>query len=81
MQQRPWLDLLCVDELITQHVSRAQWVATGDPALCLGQSGVMVDRLLAQADPPEGHGNTRLAPFPRPGTHWGALRRRARAGA
>jgi 3-carboxy-cis,cis-muconate cycloisomerase len=48
-QQRPLLDLLCEDPLILQHVNRAQLAAMCDPANYLGQSGVMVDRVLARA--------------------------------
>ena len=46
--KRPLLDLLCENAQITQHVSREQLAAMCDPANYLGQSGVMVDRVLAQ---------------------------------
>jgi len=45
-QQRPLLDLLCENALILAHVSRAQLAEMCDPARYLGQSGVMVDRVL-----------------------------------
>ena len=48
-QQRPLLDLLCEDAQIMEHVSRDQLAAMCDPANYLGQSGVMVDRVLARA--------------------------------
>ena len=47
-QQRPLLDLLCENAQIMQHVKREQLAAMCDPANYLGQSGVMVDRVLAQ---------------------------------
>jgi len=47
-QQRPLLDLLCENAQIMKHVNRAQLAAMCDPANYLGQSGVMVDRVLAQ---------------------------------
>ena len=47
-QQRPLLDLLCENEQIMAHVDRAALAALCDPANYLGQSGVMVDRVLAQ---------------------------------
>jgi 3-carboxy-cis,cis-muconate cycloisomerase len=47
-QQRPLLDLLSENAQITKHVDRAQLAAMCDPANYLGQSGVMVDRVLAQ---------------------------------
>lgn len=47
-QQRPLLDLLCENAQIMQHVSREQLAAMCDPANYLGQSGVMVDRVLAR---------------------------------
>ena len=47
-QQRPLLDLLCENAQIMKHVSREQLAAMCDPNNYLGQSGVMVDRVLAQ---------------------------------
>ncbi|MDP2004384.1 MAG: adenylosuccinate lyase family protein [Rubrivivax sp.] len=47
-QQRPLLDLLCENAEIMKHVSREQLAAMCDPSNYLGQSGVMVDRVLAQ---------------------------------
>ena len=41
------MDLLCENAQIMQHVSRAQLAAMCDPANYLGQSGLMVDRVLA----------------------------------
>ena len=46
-QQRPLLDLLCENAQIMEHVTREQLAAMCDPAHYLGQSGVMVDRVLA----------------------------------
>ena len=46
-QQRPLLDLLCENAQIMKHVTRAQLAAMCDPANYLGQSGLMVDRVLA----------------------------------
>jgi 3-carboxy-cis,cis-muconate cycloisomerase len=46
-QQRPLLDLLCENAQIMKHVTREQLAAMCDPANYLGQSGVMVDRVLA----------------------------------
>jgi 3-carboxy-cis,cis-muconate cycloisomerase len=46
-QQRPLLDLLCENDQIMAHVSRDQLAAMCDPANYLGQSGLMVDRVLA----------------------------------
>ena len=46
-QQRPLLDLLCENSEIIQHVDRAALARMCDPANYLGQSGVMVDRVLA----------------------------------
>jgi 3-carboxy-cis,cis-muconate cycloisomerase len=46
-QQRPLLDLLCENAQIMAHVSREQLAAMCDPANYLGQSGLMVDRVLA----------------------------------
>ncbi len=47
-QQRPLLDLLCENAQIMKHVSREQLDAMCEPSNYLGQSGVMVDRVLAQ---------------------------------
>ena len=47
-QQRPLLDLLCENAQIMKHVTREQLAAMCDPSNYLGQSGVMVDRVLAQ---------------------------------
>jgi 3-carboxy-cis,cis-muconate cycloisomerase len=46
-QQRPLLDLLCEHPEINRHVDRAALARMCDPAEYLGQSGVMVDRVLA----------------------------------
>jgi 3-carboxy-cis,cis-muconate cycloisomerase len=46
-QNRPLLDLLAENKEITKHLSRAQLAELCDPANYLGQSGVMVDRVLA----------------------------------
>ncbi len=46
-QQRPLLDLLCENAQIMKHVTREQLAAMCDPTHYLGQSGVMVDRVLA----------------------------------
>lgn len=46
-QQRPLLELLCETPEITRHVSREQLAALCEPANYLGQSGLMVDRVLA----------------------------------
>ena len=46
-QQRPLLDLLCENAQIMEHVKREQLAAMCDPANYLGQSGLMVDRVLA----------------------------------
>ena len=45
-QKRPLLDLLGENEEITGHLSRAELAKLCDPANYLGQSGVMVDRVL-----------------------------------
>ncbi len=52
-QRRPLLDLLCENAEIMRHVNREQLAAMCEPGNYLGQSGVMVDRVLAQmaADP------------------------------
>jgi 3-carboxy-cis,cis-muconate cycloisomerase len=47
-QDRPLLGLLTENEEITRHVTREQLAAWCDPANYLGQSGVMVDRVLAR---------------------------------
>ncbi len=47
-QQRPLIDLLCKNAEIMKHVNREQLAAMCDPVNYLGQSGVMVDRVLAQ---------------------------------
>lgn len=44
----PLIDLLAAHPEISRHVSRAQLQQMLDPANYLGQSGVMVDRVLAQ---------------------------------
>jgi 3-carboxy-cis,cis-muconate cycloisomerase len=46
-EQRPLLDLLCEHPEINRHVDRAALARMCDPANYLGQSGVMVDRVLA----------------------------------
>ncbi len=46
-QRRPLLDLLCENAEISQHLDRAALAALCDPVNYLGQSGVMVDRVLA----------------------------------
>ena len=46
-QKRPLLDLLAQNGEITKHLSRAELAELCDPANYLGQSGVMVDRVLA----------------------------------
>jgi hypothetical protein len=46
--ERPLLDLLAENAEITKHVTRDQLAAMCDPAACLGQSGVMVDRVPAR---------------------------------
>ncbi len=46
-QQRPLLDLLCENAAIAQHLDRAALARLCDPVNYLGQSGVMVDRVLA----------------------------------
>lgn len=45
-EKRPLLDLLAENREIAQHVTREQLAAMCDPARYLGQSGVMVDRVL-----------------------------------
>ena len=44
--KRPLLDLLCEHPEINKHLDRAALAALCDPANYLGQSGVMVDRVL-----------------------------------
>ena len=46
-QQRPLLDLLAENAQIGAHLDRAALARLCDPANYLGQSGVMVDRVLA----------------------------------
>ncbi|HYZ20925.1 MAG TPA: 3-carboxy-cis,cis-muconate cycloisomerase [Rhodopila sp.] len=50
-QKRPLLGLLAENEEIMRHVTREQLAAWCDPANYLGQSGVMVDRVLARQTP------------------------------
>jgi 3-carboxy-cis,cis-muconate cycloisomerase len=45
--QRPLLDVLCENAEVMKHVDRAALARLCDPANYLGQSGVMVDRVLA----------------------------------
>ncbi len=47
-QQRPLLELLCETPEISQHLDRAALARLCDPAHYLGQSGLMVDRVLAK---------------------------------
>jgi 3-carboxy-cis,cis-muconate cycloisomerase len=47
-QQRPLLDLLCEHPEINKHLDRAALARLCDPANYLGQSGLMVDRVLAR---------------------------------
>jgi 3-carboxy-cis,cis-muconate cycloisomerase len=47
-QQRPLLDLLCEDAQIAKHLDRPALARLCDPANYLGQSGLMVDRVLAR---------------------------------
>ena len=47
-EERPLLDLLAQNAQITQHVTRDQLADMCDPTAYLGQSGVMVDRVLQQ---------------------------------
>ncbi|MDE2456998.1 MAG: adenylosuccinate lyase family protein [Burkholderiales bacterium] len=47
-EERPLLDLLAENAEITKHVTREQLAAMCDPAAYLGQSGLMVDRVLAR---------------------------------
>jgi 3-carboxy-cis,cis-muconate cycloisomerase len=46
-QQRPLLDLLAEHPEINRHLGRAALARLCDPANYLGQSGAMVDRVLA----------------------------------
>jgi 3-carboxy-cis,cis-muconate cycloisomerase len=46
--KRPLLDLLCEHPEINRHLDRAALARLCDPVNYLGQSGVMVDRVLAQ---------------------------------
>ena len=46
-QPRPLLDLLAAHPEINKHLDRAALAKLCDPANYLGQSGVMVDRVLA----------------------------------
>ncbi|MBU6498984.1 MAG: 3-carboxy-cis,cis-muconate cycloisomerase [Rhodospirillales bacterium] len=50
-QNRPLLDLLAENAEITRHLNRAQLAELCDPARYLGQSGVMVDRVLGSLRP------------------------------
>jgi len=50
-QQRPLLDLLAEHPQINKHLDRPALATLCDPANYLGQSGVMVDRVLAQLAP------------------------------
>lgn len=50
-QKRPLLGLLAENEEIMRHVTREQLAVWCDPANYLGQSGVMVDRVLARQTP------------------------------
>ena len=45
-QKRPLLDLLAENKEITKHLGRKELAKLCDPANYLGQSGVMVDRVL-----------------------------------
>jgi 3-carboxy-cis,cis-muconate cycloisomerase len=45
-QKRPLLDLLAENREITKHLSRAELAKFCEPSNYLGQSGVMVDRVL-----------------------------------
>ena len=45
---RPLIDLLAAHPEITKHADRAALMRMSDPANYLGQSGVMVDRVLAR---------------------------------
>jgi 3-carboxy-cis,cis-muconate cycloisomerase len=45
-QRRPLVDLLAENKEITKHLNRAELTKLCDPSNYLGQSGVMVDRVL-----------------------------------
>ena len=47
-EKRPLLDLLCEHPEINKHLDRAALARLCDPANYLGQSGVMVDRVLSK---------------------------------
>jgi 3-carboxy-cis,cis-muconate cycloisomerase len=47
-EKRPLLDLLCEHPEINKHLDRAALARLCDPASYLGQSGVMVDRVLSK---------------------------------
>ena len=47
-EERPLLDVLAENAEIAKHVTREQLAAMCDPSAYLGQSGVMVDRVLAR---------------------------------
>ncbi|MBL0151036.1 MAG: adenylosuccinate lyase family protein [Ideonella sp.] len=47
-QQRPLLDLLCENAEISRHLDREALAKLCDPVNYLGQSGLMVDRVLAR---------------------------------
>jgi 3-carboxy-cis,cis-muconate cycloisomerase len=47
-QNRPLLDLLAETPAIAEHLDRAALAKLCDPANYLGQSGVMVDRVLSR---------------------------------
>jgi 3-carboxy-cis,cis-muconate cycloisomerase len=47
-QQRPLLELLCENTEVCKHLDRVALARLCDPANYLGQSGVMVDRVLAR---------------------------------
>ena len=47
-EKRPLLDLLCEHPEINKHLDRAALAKLCDPANYLGQSGVMVDRVLSK---------------------------------
>jgi 3-carboxy-cis,cis-muconate cycloisomerase len=47
-QQRPLLELLAEHPLVSAHLDRAALARLCDPANYLGQSGAMVDRVLAR---------------------------------
>lgn len=53
-QKVPLIDLLAAHPEISRHVTRAQLLQMLDPANYLGQSGLMVDRVLAQMDAQQG---------------------------